>query len=180
MTVIFISSTVCFIYYRSLLALAACPCVFCSVIYLFTFLATLFYLYGSTLSDTKDIYTTYFKTDADNHFWVAECDGEIAGTIAIVKKENSFCQKTGKVAWLRRMAVRKKFRRLGIAQKLVQTTIAFCKDHSYEVIELITTEVHKPARNLYLNMGFVQVNYKPYQYLYGFIKIWTYEFEYIL
>ena len=80
----------------------------------------------------------------DTCFWVAEAtshrtrDREIVGTIAITHKRSlssstsSSVSSPGqhqhnnskKIAWLRRMVVKKRFRRMGIAKRLVTTAIA--------------------------------------------------------
>ena len=163
------------------------------VLYIFSVLGAYVYLYGSTLNDIKDIAVSYFE-HSGQHFWVAVCDGEIAGTIAIVKKttplkgspqdlyETSHFEENiddqFQVAWLRRMAVKRKFRGLGIARKLVREAISFCKQSNYNQIFLITTEVHDAARSLYSKLGFHLSAVVPYRYMYGFVTVKT--FEYIM
>lgn len=164
-------------------------CLGLLAVYLLTIASALIYLYGSSLSDIKDIQKYYFQSP-DHHFWVAEYEGQIAGTIAIVRKlshlqgspdakqnANSPDYKSVKVAWLRRMAVGKNFRRLGIAKKLVNETIPFCKDKEYSSIFLITTEVHHAARALYSKLGFQLLGRKPYRYMKEMVTVMTYEFE---
>ncbi|GFO14681.1 N-acetylaspartate synthetase [Plakobranchus ocellatus] len=72
---------------NGLSTVALIPCFICGigVIYAVSVLSSYIYLYSSTLTDIKDIQDSYFS-DPDNHFWVAECDHEIVGTIAIMKK----------------------------------------------------------------------------------------------
>ena len=95
----------------------------------------------------------------------------IVGTIAIADTPKT---KTGK---LRRMAVLKRYRGNGIAERLVKTLVEFCRERQYSKIELITTDIHRTAIKLYTRLGFQCVGYKPYKYLYGLIWVWTYEFE---
>lgn len=73
----------------------------------------------------------------------------IVGTVAITKSLHG-----GLKAWLRRMAVKKAYRRCGIATKLMDEVIQFCSDRCYEGIELITTECHYEAREMYYRKGF--------------------------
>lgn len=160
-------------------------------IYFLILLGDLVYLYGSTLSDIKDIQKSYLECP-DHHFWIAEYKGQIAGTIAIVKKTShligspdaqegkEYIDSKNKVAWLRRMAVGKKFRRIGIAKMLVGESILFCKSRNYESIFLITTEVHHAARSLYSKIGFKLLGCKPYTYFKGLVTVLTYEYEMIL
>lgn len=151
-----------------------------AVIYILTIIGFHYYLYGPPLSDMTDVKTVYFS-DADNHFWVAECKGRVVGTIAIVKKPRpEFDPSLSKVAWLRRMFVHPDFRRRGIARQLLTFSINFCRRQGYNAIELITTEVNEHARQLYMNTGFKCVALKPYYYFYGLISIWTYELIYYL
>ncbi|XP_064117545.1 uncharacterized protein LOC135222980 isoform X2 [Macrobrachium nipponense] len=61
----------------------------------------------------------------------------IVGTVALTKSLHG-----GLKAWLRRMAVKKAYRRRGIASRLVDEVVQFCTDKCYEGIELVTTECH--------------------------------------
>lgn len=143
-------------------------------------IGNLYYIYGH-LQDMKQVRKEYFS-NPDSCLWVAEIESEdvppmIVGTIAIVKKK---APSDVKVAWLRRMAVLNQFRGMGIAHVLVAKTIQFSKKRNYDKITLITTEVHKAARSLYTRMGFECKIFRPYSYVGGWIKIWTYEFEFDL
>ncbi|XP_045603285.1 probable N-acetyltransferase 8B [Procambarus clarkii] len=73
----------------------------------------------------------------------------IVGTVAITKSLRG-----GLKAWLRRMAVRKAYRHRGIAMRLLDEAIQFCTDRCLEGIELVTTECHYKARELYYKRGF--------------------------
>ena len=178
-----------------------------TLVFLGCLMATVYFFYGPNFSDMKEVETSYFSCPGD-HFWVAEVEGEIVGTIAVIRKPTELAvdsnserqtksdrvtkrtlltsaEDTGdrpipRVAWLRRMAVKHSFRGHGIAKQLVQTVVNFCRDHDYDVIFLITTEVHQPARTLYRTMGFRQKAFKPYKHVCGLISVWTYEFEMVL
>ena len=177
-----------------------------TLVFLGCLMATVYFFYGPNFSDMKQVESSYFSCPGD-HFWVAEVEGEIVGTIAVVQKqepelaadssgdqtrtnsdsvqkrirhtnsEDSRNRPTPRVAWLRRMAVKRSFRGHGIAKQLVRTVINFCRDHDYDVIFLITTEVHQPACALYSSMGFRQKAFKPCKHMGGLINVWTYEFE---
>jgi GNAT superfamily N-acetyltransferase len=54
-------------------------------VYLSCLLATLIFFYGSNFNDMRKIQSSYFDSP-DNHFWVAEADGQIVGTIGVVRK----------------------------------------------------------------------------------------------
>ena len=143
-------------------------------------LGNLYYIFVH-LKDMKEVQKEYFS-NPDCCFWVAEIKAEdvpplIVGTIAIVRKRSS---SDTKVAWLRRMAVLNQFRGMGIAHVLVAKAIQFSKKRNYDKITLITTEVHKAARSLYIRMGFQCRDFRPFSYVGGWIKIWTYEMEFDL
>ena len=138
----------------------------------------MFYIYYH-LRDMYNVEKEYFE-NKDSCFMVAEVEFDeippvIVGTVAIVRRPSD-----NKTAWLRRMAVLNQFRGYGIGQLLVGKAIQFSNWRNYKKIMLITTEVHKAARTLYTKMGFRCTNYKPYSYVGGWVKIWTYEMEYDL
>lgn len=154
-------------------------------LYFVSFLSAVVYLYGPYLSDMYNIEQYYFS-QIDHYFWVAECNGEIAGTIGIVRKVSEIQdmnidhppdQAEASVAWLRRMVVKKKYRGLGIAKRLVEESMRFCRNRGYTFIFLITTEAHHAARALYSKMGFVLTACKPYRYFRGLVVIETWEYS---
>jgi GNAT superfamily N-acetyltransferase len=96
---------------------------------------------------------------SDNNIELAEhCVKKVVGTIAITRSRH--CTET---AWLRRMAVNPKYQRKGIASVLVDEALKFCKDKGYSAVELVTSECHDAARELYLKKGFdlKQMYHKP-------------------
>lgn len=56
--------------------------------------------------------------------------------------------------WLRHLAVKKQYRRRGIAQRLLDEAIQFCTEHCMDEVELLTTECHHKARELFYKKGF--------------------------
>ena len=144
-------------------------------------IGSLYYLHGTPLEDVRNVKNVYFE-DADCHFWVAEVISStaprrrIVGTIAIVRRY----EREGKVAWLRRLAVLKNFRRRGIAKQLIVATMQFCKHREYSVIELHTTSIHQTARALYIRLGFECTSYTPYRLMGGLVKIPMYVFQFKL
>ena len=77
----------------------------------------------------------------------------IVGTTAIrnLKQFESTCE-------LKRMYVRKGFRRLGIGQKLLDTATDFAKGVGYSRMVLDSSRVLNAARALYLKNGFVDID----------------------
>jgi len=74
---------------------------------------------------------------------------EIVGTIAVARAKESAV-----IAWLRRTAVKKDWRKKGVGTALVDRVIKFCSQKGFIGIELVTTECHDSARKLYEKKGF--------------------------
>ncbi|CAH1796448.1 unnamed protein product [Owenia fusiformis] len=148
-----------------------------AAIYIFVICGSLYYIYGPPLADMRKPKETYMVQD-NTSFLVAEMNRKIVGTIAIVPKPqtstNTSKDNGHEIAWLRRMAVLRKYRGRGIAKKLLRAAILFSRKAKYKQIDLITTDVHFAARNLYTKMGFECISYKPIRRL--IIFVWTYEF----
>ena len=98
-------------------------------------------------------------------FWVGETNVDdvsetrqrhhqkIVGTTAIrnLRQLESTCE-------LKRMYVRRGFRRLGIGQKLLDTAIDFAKSVGYSRLVLDSSKILNAARALYLKNGFVDID----------------------
>lgn len=80
--------------------------------------------------------------------WVAEVDGEVAGSIAITR----FDEKTAQLRWF---VLDESYHGLGIGKKLMETAIQFSKDQEYQSIFLWTVNILNAARHLYGKYGFV-------------------------
>jgi DNA-binding MarR family transcriptional regulator/GNAT superfamily N-acetyltransferase len=92
--------------------------------------------------------------------WIAEREGEIVGSVFLVKK-------TKTVAKLRLLYVEPRARGLGIGVRLVEECIRFARQAGYKKITLWTQSNLYAARHIYRKTGFKRVESKP-QSLFGF------------
>lgn len=88
--------------------------------------------------------------------WIAERDGEMAGSVMIVDAGDQ-------VAQLRLLLVEPKARGMGIGRKLIEECIDFSRRNGYEKIKLWTQSNLHAARDLYLKYGFELVEEEPHR-----------------
>ncbi|AZA76455.1 GNAT family N-acetyltransferase [Chryseobacterium sp. G0186] len=100
--------------------------------------------------DLKEIESFYHK--AGGNFWGAFINGELVGSIALVK----FDERAGAI---RKMFVKKEFRgkEFNMAQILLEILIAFCRENGIDNIYLGTITVLKAAQRFYERNEFVKI-----------------------
>lgn len=98
-----------------------------------------------TIEDQPDLMQIEdFYFEKGGSFWGAFINDELVGTIALVKFDE-------KAAAIRKMFVKKEFRgkEYGIAQKLLETLIAYCQKNGIEEVYLGTVSILKAALRFY-------------------------------
>ncbi len=88
--------------------------------------------------------------------WIAEMDGENAGTIMVAKE-------TDDVARLRLLLVEPKARGLGLGARLTGEAVSFARSAGYKTMTLWTHSVLTAARQIYRKAGFVLTRAEPRQ-----------------
>src|SRR5262249_11239605 len=87
--------------------------------------------------------------------WIAEKDGEVVGSVFLVKKSKS-------VAKLRLLLVEPKARGSGIGKRLVSECVRFARQVGYKKIMLWTQSTLEAARGVYKQAGFRIVHKEPH------------------
>ena len=86
------------------------------------------------------------RTDCDQ-LWIAEWEGRLAGSIAIV----SHSERDAQLCWL---LVEPSARSLGLGRRLLHTAVAFCRRYQYEYVFLQSFRVMTAASHLFRSIGF--------------------------
>ncbi len=85
---------------------------------------------NDTGADIENVAEAYFTTDRAN-FWVAEVDGEVVGMVGVAEDEPN-------IAEIRRMRVCPEMHGKGVATRLMEQALQFCRHHGYLKVRLDT------------------------------------------
>lgn len=88
--------------------------------------------------------------------WLAESQGKIVGSIAIVKISKD-------VAQLRWYLVDPGFRGIGLGKKLISEALEYCRENKFKSVFLWTTSKLTAAAQLYYKSGFRRTEEKTHQ-----------------
>ena len=94
--------------------------------------------------------------DPRQAFWVAELDGERAGSIACTRGEDDGTAK------LRLLLLEPSARGHGVGKRLVRECVEFARSHGYRAMELSTVSILTAARGIYRAAGFELVRKEPF------------------
>ncbi|KAM3940639.1 putative N-acetyltransferase camello [Leptodactylus fuscus] len=100
--------------------------------------------------DLQDIQKTYME-EQGSHFWVAEVEDRVVGTVAAKPSDED-----EEELQLKRMSVRKDFRGLGIAKALSREVMGFARERGYRSVVLNTLMVQREAQRMYESVGFTK------------------------
>lgn len=89
----------------------------------------------------------FFDSKAKGTIWVAECAGQVVGSIAIVDVD-------GNVAQLRWFLIEPEFRGSGLGRRLMATAMDYCHANNYRKVILWTFVGLDAACHLYESFGF--------------------------
>ncbi|MEW6733479.1 MAG: bifunctional helix-turn-helix transcriptional regulator/GNAT family N-acetyltransferase [Acidobacteriota bacterium] len=88
--------------------------------------------------------------------WIAEKDGEIVGSVLLVKKSQT-------IAMLRLLLVEPKARGLGIGSRLVSECERFARQAGYQKIRLWTNNILEAGRHIYEKAGYQLIDEEPHK-----------------
>ncbi|RMF39809.1 MAG: GNAT family N-acetyltransferase [Alphaproteobacteria bacterium] len=93
--------------------------------------------------------------DADRErCWVADMDGEIAGTVCLIRWDRDDAAADDTVARLCFLLVEPHVRGLGIGRRLVETAVQFARAAGYRTVMLSLTDDMPAARHIFATIGF--------------------------
>ena len=102
--------------------------------------------------ETKTFFQTLLKKNEAATFIAISEDDKVMGFINLYPSNSTLSLK--KIWILNDLGVSSKYRRLGVAQKLIQESIEFAKNSGAIRIELKTNKTNLNAQNLYKEIGF--------------------------
>lgn len=97
-----------------------------------------------------DSFVKYLERRSEGEIWVAECNGQIVGTIGIVGIDKSTAQ-------LRWFLIEPEFRGTGLGRQLMAVALDYCRQKKFSRVFLWTMQGLEVAYHLYSSYGFIPV-----------------------
>jgi putative acetyltransferase len=101
---------------------------------------------NDTGADIENIAEAYLSAP-ENHFWVAERDGEVLGMIGVAREEEHLAE-------IRRLRVHPSHQQTGIAAELMRTALSHCRHHGYLKVVLDTRFTRNSVLEIFDRFGF--------------------------
>lgn len=130
---------------------------------------------NSLRTDMRDITKSYFS-DSGSCFWVAECEGQVVGTVGALPVKEPTLRK--QQLELLHLSVSSEHRGQGIAKALVRTVLQFARDQGYSEVVLTTSSLQHSALALYQGIGFQKTGEHFYSMFTRLIAIHTVQLTY--
>lgn len=102
---------------------------------------------NDTGADVENLREAYLDDEGQSGFWVARYNDLVIGMIGVQKTRDD-------TAEMRRLRVRETYRRRGVATKLMEHALAFCRDRGYLKVVLDVRYDRGPAIALFEKFGF--------------------------
>jgi ribosomal protein S18 acetylase RimI-like enzyme len=102
----------------------------------------------------NECFTLLDLQDADTVFYLAFCNGELAGYVKLKKMPVDLLERPGEILELKRIYVLKEYYGSGAAQKLMQQSENLAKEKGLQKINLAVWKDNPRAIAFYLKMGF--------------------------
>ena len=102
---------------------------------------------NDTGADIENLQEAYFADDGQSGLWIAEFENQVIGMIGVQNTSEGEAE-------IRRLRVRKEFRRRGVGAKLMEQALHFCLHHSYLKVSLDVRIERGPAIALFEKFGF--------------------------
>lgn len=106
--------------------------------------------------ERPDIYdiSKYYQSGNNSNFWIALEGNTVVGTVGLKKESED-------LAYLKRMVVKREYRKQGLGIQLLETAIKFAKEHNYKTIFAGTVKENPNAINFYKRHDFTESDIVP-------------------
>jgi GNAT superfamily N-acetyltransferase len=108
-----------------------------------------------SLSDDLANISRHYLRPPGSHFWVAEVDGQVKGSVGIYRRADGEAE-------LRRMGVADDSRRQGIGRELLKAAEDFCREQGYPRVYLTSATHMSAAVAMYQKAGYQLIGKEPY------------------